>query len=147
MNDKTNLEGLMDYHPDHDSHDLSDISDNENPISVTECIRMHSGDMVVKGTIASISRLYKMIKSVTIVCPNCGVNRHIPYPIPILEPPNNLSTFKECKGHLSNMEIKIGYVNSVKIYLQDSDTFSEIEKLFCILFDENILIYKLAPRS
>ena len=38
------------------------------------------------------------------------------------------------------MEItEIEYINAVTIDLQDSDTFSEIEKLSCILFDKNTI--------
>ena len=132
--DKTNLEELNNYQPNLLS-DTSDTSDIKNPISVTQSIRLHSGERVVKGTIASISRLYKMVKSVTVECHKCSINHSISYPIPILERNISLSKCIGCRDLLKILEID--YTNAVTIQLQDSDTLSEIERLSCILFDEN----------
>ncbi len=118
------------------SSDISDLYDNKNPISVTKGIRLHLGDVVVKGTITSIFKVYKMIKSVIVDCQNCCTSLSISYPIRVLELPNDLS---KCKGCQSSMKIKIEYINAVTIEIQDSDTFSEIEKLSGILFDENTI--------
>ena len=78
-----------------------------------------------------------MIKSFTTICQSCSSSQTIAYPIPILELLRNLYN---CKGCNIRMEIKEAeYKNAVTIELQDSDTFSEIEKLSCILFDENTI--------
>jgi len=113
----------------------SDTSDtNDAPIiSISECLRRHSGDVKVNGTITSISRLYKMIKSVTYECKICDYLVPINYEVPV-----DQTKIKNCGNcRVPMKETNHEYVNAVKVEIQDSDTFSEIEKLSCILFDEN----------
>jgi len=114
--------------------DLYDKYDNENIISISDCLRMHSGNIKVRGTIVSISKLYKMIKSVLFVCNSCGFK----YPTKIFQIPVNQlkSQNKRCSNCNEKMEEECEYINTVKIEIQDSEKFSDIEKLSCILFDE-----------
>src|SRR4051794_8270008 len=85
MNKEIALEDLIDFVPDINNLNpkpLSDISDTtdqskynkENPIGISDCLRRHSGNVCVQGTITSMSRLYKMVKSVVIGCNNCSSN-------------------------------------------------------------------------
>lgn len=127
-----------DDHPYPDSlFDISDIPSKEDPISITTCLRLHKGDVKVHGTIASISKLYKMVKSITLECSSCSFVQKIKYPIPI-DPPQNFSNVQcsRCGEKHQETSIDIGYVNAVKIDIQDSESFSDIEKLSCILFDK-----------
>ena len=76
-NEKAKLNELVNFDPlssevsINSPSDISDIYDIKNPIRVKECLRLHKGNVAVQGTIVGISRLYKMIKSVTIKCENC----------------------------------------------------------------------------
>jgi DNA replicative helicase MCM subunit Mcm2 (Cdc46/Mcm family) len=117
--------------------DTSDIYDIKNPISVKECLRLHKGSIAVQGTIVGISKLYKMIKSVSVKCENCHFVVRIPFEIPALEYTDQISNKKCINCRENHKKIVEEYINAVKIEIQDSDTFSEIEKLSCILFDED----------
>jgi DNA replicative helicase MCM subunit Mcm2 (Cdc46/Mcm family) len=120
--------------------DISDISDTKNVLSVGECLRLHSGNVIVQGTITSISRLYKMIKSVTLECVACGYDKEVVFQIPQHYPGKTTNqTCDNCNKSVKTLEEMNEYVNAVSIELQDSDTFSDIEKLSCILFDENTI--------
>ena len=108
---------------------------------------MHSGNVTVHGTIASYSRVYKMIKSVTVKCKNCSFKVHIPFEIPVSDYPNNISNKKCIQCGDKSQEVVEEHTNAVKIEIQDSDTFSEIEKLSCILFDENTTDIQLGSKA
>jgi replicative DNA helicase Mcm len=136
------IEKLIGFVPsfDHSNNlflsDITDTYDIQNILSVAECLRLHTGDVKVQGTITSISRLYKMIKSVAIICVRCGLSEQISYPIPT-DDVQHMPTGKCNCGSKDKEVANIEYVNAVKIEIQDSDKFSEIERLICILFDEN----------
>ena len=118
--------------------DTTDTYDDEKVISITECLRLHSGNVSVQGTITSISGLYKMIKSVTLQCIACGQNRKADFQIPQYYPVKSINQkCDDCDKNMMILEDKNEYVNAVSIELQDSDTFSDIEKLSCILFNDN----------
>jgi replicative DNA helicase Mcm len=118
--------------------DISDTYDNEKVINVSECLRLHTGNVNVQGTITSISRLYKMIKSVTLQCIVCGQFKKVDFSIPQYYPVNSTNQkCDDCNKNMMTLEDKNEYVNAVSIELQDSDIFSDIEKLSCILFDDN----------
>ncbi len=150
--EKTNLENLINFDPPSKDlspyypSDASDISDNENPISISECLRLHEGNVKVHGTIASISRLYKMIRSVTLECKSCEFIQSSEYPIPIDVPQNINKKCINCGGNYQEIEVKFNYINAVKTEIQDSDTFSEIEKLSCILFDKNTIDIQIGSK-
>jgi replicative DNA helicase Mcm len=157
--DESSIDDLINFVPlvnDTITNSLSDLSDlsnqtnlhnDKNPISISRCLRLHCGNVSVQGTITSISRLYKMIKSVTLECITCSQNAKVDYPIP-----QYYSAYKlnkkcvNCEEKITEEEIKIEYVNAISIELQDSDTFSDIEKLWCILFDENTLNIQIGSK-
>ena len=137
IDDLINFVPSLNNNISHSVSDLSDLSDTKKILSAGECLRLHSGNVVVQGTITGISRLYKMIRSVTIECVECRLSQQMSYPIPIDDIPNvSGGGCRNCgsKGmEISNVE----NVSAVKIEIQDPDKFSEIEKLNCILFDDN----------
>ena len=117
--------------------DLSDISDIKNIISISDSLRLHSGNVKVRGTIIGFSKLYKMIKAAIFVCNKCELEDYIEYQIPEDQPK---SINRKCSN--CNVVMKADsyeYVNAVKVEIQDSDKFSDIEKLSGILFDEYTL--------
>jgi replicative DNA helicase Mcm len=126
-----------DYVSDSAPNLLSDISDNKI-INVSNCLRLHSGNVLVNGTINSLSRLYKTIKAVRIYCNSGHFENKIAFPEPLNEHQINnnfLKKCKDCEDALLNIEYQ--YINAVTIEIQDSDTFNDIEKMSCILFDED----------
>jgi DNA replicative helicase MCM subunit Mcm2 (Cdc46/Mcm family) len=126
--------------------DTSDTSDNEKVISIAKCLRLHSGSVSIQGTITSISRLYKMIKSVILHCKKCGLDQQVDYKIPTDQLQNVIN--EKCSNcETSQFEIiDYEYVNAVRIELQDSNTFNDIEKIYCILFDENTLDIQIGSK-
>ena len=132
MNKEIALENLIDFVPDinnqnpnplsdpSDPSDQPDSGNKENPISISECLRRHSGNVLVQGTITSMSRLYKMVKSVTIGCSNCDSNAKSDYQIPKSFPANTTTNQKcgDCKDGMKWQEYE--YVNAVSVELQDS---------------------------
>ncbi|MGD9532202.1 MAG: AAA family ATPase [Candidatus Nitrosocosmicus sp.] len=120
------------------------FQNNTDIISVSECLRRHSGNVSVKGTINSYSSLYKMIKSVILECKDCGIRQTTNYPDPINffsqnlqddDKPHSMRKCNSCDGKIVKSEY--GYVNAVTIEIQDSETFNDLEKISCVLFDEN----------
>src|SRR4051812_13527710 len=80
----------------HLESDLYDTSDNNKIINVSDCLRLHSGDVIVKGTINSISRLYKMVKSVVVNCKECEQYK-IDFSEPLNEYQVNQNLTKKCE--------------------------------------------------
>ena len=68
------------------------------------------------------------------------------YQIPIDVPQNINKKCINCSGNHQETEVKFNYINAVKIEIQDSDTFSEIEKLSCILFDKNTIDIQIGSK-
>jgi replicative DNA helicase Mcm len=109
---------------------------------VSDCLRINLGYEKVRGKIVSISRLYKLVDSAEYYCPFCSSNE-----IEFFDPPidlagenrikNTTKLSKTCKCKVSIIPSSLNYVNAVSIELQDLKTFSDIEKLTCILFDNN----------
>ncbi|MGD9673850.1 MAG: AAA family ATPase [Candidatus Nitrosocosmicus sp.] len=131
--------------------DRETLSNNTDIISVSECLRRHSGNVSVKGTISSYSSLYKLIKSVTFECMDCEWRQTLYYPDPTSFY-GQKNTLDDDTGNITSMMTMMrkcdscdgksvkrvpGYVNAVTIEIQDSETFNDLEKISCVLFDEN----------
>jgi len=106
-------------------------------ISVADALRLHSGYRKVQGMITSLSRPYKMFTAEKTVCGNCGNTSVLKYDIPLskLSPSNSTRECSNCKTE--TLHDGYEYVNAVTVELQDTDTFSEIECLSVLLFDDN----------
>lgn len=140
--EKSSLDEIIGYNPFVTKDNLSDYKevskhDQIETMSVSECLRLHSGKLKVFGTIISISTLYKMIRSVVFICNLCSDEQLKIYEPPI--PHNHFqSNQKKCiKCNESSITSQFQYINAVTVNLKDLDKFSEIEELLCILFDDD----------
>jgi replicative DNA helicase Mcm len=106
-----------------------------NITSVSEALRLHSGFVKVTGMITSLSQLYKMITSSRYNCINCDYQDTTTYEKPLLIPNKELK--KRCPSCHETFEISHDFINAVTVELQDTDTFSEIERLPVVLFDND----------
>lgn len=125
---------------------ISDFKDSDfekepdNIINVSECLRLNSGFVKVQGTIVSISKLYKLVNLAYYECSQCGFSSSDYYDPPV-EVTNNNNSRPEIPSKTCDCDKSItpsyNYVNAVSIELQDHNTFRDIDKLTCILFDDD----------
>jgi DNA replicative helicase MCM subunit Mcm2 (Cdc46/Mcm family) len=138
--------------PSEDKNTLLEDSEAEKPsglpsaanvFSVSAAIRMHSGDVEVPGMICGMTdKVEKMIKKVFFECGKCGtINEVHSYHRPrfAYEVPAKPSRPLECVkcGETSGHEYDNTFVNALLIELQNSDAFSDLERLSVILFDDD----------
>jgi replicative DNA helicase Mcm len=109
--------------------------DDTRVISVSEAQRRHSGSLQVQGMITSLSQLYKMVTVTNFECLYCGTAERTLHDIPVLLPPIK-TTCVSCDKNMMRSKSH-EYVNAVTVELQDTDTFSEIERLPVVLFDND----------
>jgi DNA replicative helicase MCM subunit Mcm2 (Cdc46/Mcm family) len=105
--------------------------------SVADALRLNSGYVKVHGMITSLSQLYKMITAEKFVCENCGNASIIEYDVPTLHLSDTKNPKKCLNCKMGTLRNVCEYINAVTIELQDIDTFSEIERLSVLLFDDN----------
>ena len=110
---------------------------DENKIyTVSEVIRENSGTFDVEGMIISMSKLFKMISKISFYCDKCQklVEKKFPFPTSTFDREN-----KKCDicDLVTKNQIEYKHINAVRIELQDIDSFSDIDKLSVILFDDN----------
>jgi len=104
--------------------------------TVSTTLRMHDGIAKPKGTIIGMSKIYKAISKVSFYCDHCYqvVEKE-------LEPPvfSIRSVDKRCNNcnRLSKNSVDPEHKNVVRIELQDSESFSDMDRLPVFLFDEN----------
>jgi replicative DNA helicase Mcm len=104
-------------------------------ISVSEAQRRHSGPLRVQGMITSLSQLYKMVTATSYECVKCGSKVRTQHDIPVLLLPTKTMCLSCDKNMMYSKNHE--YVNAVTVELQDTDTFSEIERLPVVLFDSD----------
>jgi DNA replicative helicase MCM subunit Mcm2 (Cdc46/Mcm family) len=131
-------------------------------MSVSQAARLHSGSIKVEGIISGISKLRKIIKSQAYECQHCGNvakaslnitfqnEKHSldePRPDlyqPIMRQPEKCSNRncetnnKEYKGLLVMFPIR-EYINAIIIELRDLETFSDIDPLKVVVFDDDTI--------
>lgn len=115
-----------------DTSDLSDPSDKENIeiISISECIKLDSGEVKTRGIISSISEPFKMIGSRSTTC-DCGSQNEVYTP-----PKFNDGLRKDfCYSCKSKKNIEYNYINAVSVELIDDEKFDELIKMKCILLE------------
>ncbi len=122
--------------------------ENEIPtkeVSISEALRMHSGYVKVKdGMISGSRKLEKMPTNTFFICDSCQVINAISiysrpkfmYEINRLERSNKTRTCFNCSVKTVPSEYDHDVRNAVKIELQDVKTFSDLERLPAILFDD-----------
>jgi DNA replicative helicase MCM subunit Mcm2 (Cdc46/Mcm family) len=122
--------------------------ENEIPakeVSISEALRMHSGYVKVKdGMISGSRKLEKMSINTFFVCDSCKmINKISTYSRPKfafeinkLEHSNNTRKCTNCSVKTIPTEYDNDVRNAIKIELQDVKTFSDLERLPAVLFDD-----------
>jgi len=141
------------------------ISDNYE-MSVSQAARLHSGSVRVRGIISGISKLKKIIKSQEYECVICGnIMKVIPNITfegqkhsladerpnlyqPITKAPSKCSN-EHCESNIKSDDEtmhqpwyalpKREYVNAIVIELRDIETFSDIDPLKAVVFDNDTI--------
>jgi hypothetical protein len=102
-------------------------------IGVSDALRRHSGHVKVQGMISSLYPPHKMVTATIIGCANCSYSYSIEYEKPELAPKTVSKECPSCKEE--HVSISHRYVNAVNVEVQDTESFSEIERLPVILED------------
>ncbi|MDP9289510.1 MAG: hypothetical protein M3P08_15115 [Thermoproteota archaeon] len=139
--------------PAEDKKTLLEDSEDEDPstlppsgtvCTVSAAIRMHSGDVEVRGgMICGITdKVEKMMIKVFFECGKCGTTNELhSYQRPrfAYEVPAKPSRPLECVncGEASVHEYDTKVVNALRIELHDTDNVSDLERLSVILFDDD----------
>jgi replicative DNA helicase Mcm len=109
--------------------------------SVSEALRKHFGLMRVKGTITSLTKLFKMIVSFKAYCDKCMKLNEVNLPQPVFSVNPEDRKCSSCRTTISGVNYE--YCNVVIVELQDLETFNDLERLPVFLFDndtENIRV-------
>ena len=115
----------------------TDKEDEQKILSVSEVLRMNSGEIYVQGMIISRTPIYKMISCYSERCINneCGYLKEHQFE----QPQSSISKSRRCpdckKEKMELFDIK--YLNATTIELQDIEKFNEIERLSVILFEND----------
>ena len=129
-------QGEKEYTNDEDNATTSLIEIN----SVSQALRMHSGDVKVKGTIIGISRLFKMICQASLYCDSCQTTIECDFnPFPLFNTSNLGKICQGCNKLIRNGDNanSIEYKNAVIVELQDTETFNDMDHLSVFLFDSD----------
>jgi DNA replicative helicase MCM subunit Mcm2 (Cdc46/Mcm family) len=124
------------------NEEKSDIIHNA---SVSEAARMHIGKVRVEGIIISISPLRKLLREQVYWCPKCETLIRVPGMNAILGKPD-IYTYtrqpKKCTTKDCECTVFMGrheYTNAIIIEIRDPDTFSDIDPLKAVLFDNDTI--------
>jgi len=103
-------------------------------ITVSQALRYHTGKYRVKGTITSLTSVFKMITSVEYECSNCNILQNIKLPEPVF----SVKASKKCPScsELSYL-VRKDYINTICVELQDRDTINDLERLSVFMFDKD----------
>ncbi|HSA75178.1 MAG TPA: hypothetical protein VLE21_03215 [Candidatus Nitrosocosmicus sp.] len=113
-------------------------------LEVSDCLRLDTGNVSVLGTVTSLSRLYKMSKSVNYYCSDYGFSdRELFDPVVDISDSNLKPIIKSSKKCQCERLIRptFDYVNAVTIELEESVDFKETEIESQEI--EAILVYKI----
>jgi replicative DNA helicase Mcm len=115
----------------------------EKLYSVADALRLHSGPVNVQGMITSLSQVFKMYQKVGFRCGNCQTvmesfkkDKDIPaFSLAGLMPSRCINCGE--KDSLVFDPLNSELINTVIVELQDIGSFSEIERLHVLLFDDD----------
>lgn len=110
---------------------------NNITISPSQALRKDNGTYKVKGTIISISKLFKMISKIQFNCNTCHKNEEFVFPLPEFNIPKNFQPICENCKNVGEEYFKSVYINAVGVELQDAETFNDFERLPVFLFDQD----------
>jgi DNA replicative helicase MCM subunit Mcm2 (Cdc46/Mcm family) len=140
------------------------ITSDKYEMSVSQAARLHSGSVKVKGVLSGISKLKKIIKSQEYECTICGNIMRVTPSItfegqkhnladekpnlyqPIAKGPSKCSN-EHCESNIKSDDEAVHqpwyalprreYVNAIVIELRDIETFSDIDPLKAVVFDND----------
>lgn len=110
-------------------------------ISVSDAARLYEGPLKVQGVVSAISPLRKLIKSFRYICKNCDTINEKPCVKWADGKPELYQTTKQpmkcidCKWTV--FDAKCEFINAIIIELRNTDTFSDIDPLLAVLFDQD----------
>ena len=111
---------------------------------MTEACRLHSGEVKVRGIISTVTPLRMMVKGGTYTCMNCDNIHEFIYndsdkdPKPEFQPNPKEYGINACVNcNDKHLKIEPSYTNAVVIELKDVETYSDIDLLHTILFEED----------
>jgi replicative DNA helicase Mcm len=109
--------------------------DDVDLVSVSEALRSHMGRYRVKGTITSLTKLFKMISSVEFYCDKCQKSNKIELPEPVFNIKSEDRKCLNCNSFVKNMNYEL--VNAICVELQDTEKLDDLERLTVFLFDKD----------
>lgn len=120
-----------------DNRVSEESTDDLEILSVSEALRRHTGRFRVKGTITSLSKLFKMISGFKGHCHNCDEFNEIVFPEPVsnIKSEDRKCANPNCQRLIENADYN--YCNAVNVELQDLEQFNDLERLPVFLFDKD----------
>jgi replicative DNA helicase Mcm len=120
-----------------DNRVSEESTDELEILSVSEALRRHSGRLGVRGTITSLSKLFKMISGFKGHCDNCDEFTEIvlPEPVSSIKSEDSKCPNPNCQKLIKNVDYN--YCNAVNVELQDLEQFNDLERLPVLLFDKD----------
>jgi replicative DNA helicase Mcm len=118
-------------------HDYSSLS----VIPISQAARLHEGHVKTRGVISAISPLTKLVESFYYECESCHQAKEIPGIKWADGKPMLFQEIKKsgkcayCGNEVFRSQCK--YVNAIIIELRDLDTYSDIDPLRAVLFEED----------
>lgn len=121
-----------------DASDPSDPSDQPEcteikVVNVSECIKLHAGEIQVTGNIVGITEPFKMVSAISQAC-DCEEGKKEFKP-PLYSLDEGDGKCPNCGEYYKRNIDTIEYRNAITVYIQDNEKFNDIEKLTCILLD------------
>lgn len=104
-------------------------------VSVSDALRRHFGRFTVKGTLTSMTKLFKMITGVSFYCDKCTKLTETHLPKPAVKIKSEDRKCSECGSMINN--VNYDYCNAVTAELQDLEAFNDLERLPVFLFDKD----------
>jgi len=109
--------------------------------SISEAARTHDGQVKTKGVISAILPLTKLVKSFNYECQSCQQIKQMPG-VRWADGKPMLFQEKKMPGKCINcqndsFDSRLEYVNAIIIEIRDADTYSDIDPLRVVLFEED----------
>lgn len=129
-----------------DQTKMSEVEDQIKNVTISECLKLHSGKVQVMGNIVAVSEPYQMV---SIVIRSCACGEHTKSFFPPTYrtyEDNGERKCPECKMAYNIKDKLTKYRNAITVCLQDNEKFNDIEKLTCILLDIDIGSIRVGDR-
>jgi replicative DNA helicase Mcm len=136
-NDKNNNLHTLQEGEKQDRYDYSSL----RIFSISEAARIHEGHVKTNGVISAILPLTKLVKSFEYECQSCHAINEMPgvkwangKPM-LFQERKKPGKCINCRDEIFNSRCK--YVNAIIIEIRDLDTYSDIDPLRAVLFEED----------